>query len=253
MATCVPGFDLVQQSPQQHRYAGDVLETQNRMVVVPVSSNPSVVRMRSVGVIAAVEQLRRAHRLAVPTKHLEIDIDLRVWLEFASSSIRMVPDAVRTSVSPDAVPHGGWRIAVDGAEVSLAVDQQVARREVLGETRQRVVDRLGRRAGGTSSSRHRRGPRSCGTVVGTQAGLERGVTGCVGAPASARRARREERGETMTDIAYSRNECWTSSSIVTSSMLPLVGSSGSLSWNGSSAPWPPSRCLGNERLWRCAG
>ena len=37
------------------------------------------------------------------------------------------------------VPVGGRRIAVDGAEVALAVDERVAHREVLGQAHQRVV------------------------------------------------------------------------------------------------------------------
>ena len=38
------------------------------------------------------------------------------------------------------VAHGGRRIAVDGAEVALAVDQRVAQRKGLGHADQRVVD-----------------------------------------------------------------------------------------------------------------
>ena len=40
------------------------------------------------------------------------------------------------------VAVGGGRIAVDIAEIALAVDQRVARREILGEAHQRVVDCL---------------------------------------------------------------------------------------------------------------
>ena len=40
------------------------------------------------------------------------------------------------------VAHGGGVIAVDVAEVALAVDQRVADGEVLGEAHERVVDRL---------------------------------------------------------------------------------------------------------------
>ena len=39
------------------------------------------------------------------------------------------------------VPHGRRRVAVDGAEVALAVDQRVAQRERLRHADQRVVDR----------------------------------------------------------------------------------------------------------------
>ena len=37
------------------------------------------------------------------------------------------------------VAHGGRRVAVDRAEVALAVDERVAQREVLGQADQRVV------------------------------------------------------------------------------------------------------------------
>ena len=47
------------------------------------------------------------------------------------------------------VAHGRGGVAVDGAEVALAVDQRVAQREVLGQAHERVVDAPGRRAGGT--------------------------------------------------------------------------------------------------------
>ena len=40
------------------------------------------------------------------------------------------------------VPVGGRGVAVDGAEVAVAVDQRVAQRPVLGHAHQRVVDRL---------------------------------------------------------------------------------------------------------------
>ena len=40
------------------------------------------------------------------------------------------------------VAHGGGRVAIDGAEVSLAVDQRIAHREVLREPDERVVQGL---------------------------------------------------------------------------------------------------------------
>ena len=61
------------------------------------------------------------------------------------------------------VAHGGRRVAVDRAEVALAVDERVAQREVLGEAHQRVVQRTGRRAGGTCPSPRRRWRRTCGS------------------------------------------------------------------------------------------
>ena len=39
------------------------------------------------------------------------------------------------------VAHGGRRVAVDGAEVALAVDERVAQREVLRQADERVVER----------------------------------------------------------------------------------------------------------------
>ena len=40
------------------------------------------------------------------------------------------------------VAHGRRRVAVDGAEVALAIDQRVAQREVLGQADERVVEGL---------------------------------------------------------------------------------------------------------------
>ncbi len=49
---------------------------------------------------------------------------------------------VRELVEPDlGVPHRGGRIAVDGPEVSLPVDERVAHGEVLRHANDRVVDR----------------------------------------------------------------------------------------------------------------
>ena len=45
------------------------------------------------------------------------------------------------------VAHGRRRIAVDGAEVALAVDERVAQGELLDHPHERVVDRRSRRAG----------------------------------------------------------------------------------------------------------
>ncbi len=40
------------------------------------------------------------------------------------------------------VAHGGGAIAVDIAEIALAIDQCVALREILRQARQRIIDRL---------------------------------------------------------------------------------------------------------------
>ena len=60
------------------------------------------------------------------------------------------------------VAHRRGRIAVDRAEVPLAVDQRIAHVEVLRHAHQRVVDRRRRRAGGSCPSPRRRSSRTCG-------------------------------------------------------------------------------------------
>ncbi len=40
------------------------------------------------------------------------------------------------------IPHGGCVIAVDIAEVALAVDQRIAHGEILRQPHQRVIDGL---------------------------------------------------------------------------------------------------------------
>ena len=54
-----------------------------------------------------------------------------------------VPEHLRRNSREAAlrVPHGACRIAVDGAEVPLALDQRIPHRERLRETDERVVDR----------------------------------------------------------------------------------------------------------------
>ena len=69
------------------------------------------------------------------------------------------------------VAHGRGVVAVDRAEVALAVDERVAQREVLRHAHDRVVDRRSRRAGGTCRGRRRR----CGRTSGTAC--------CAGCPA----------------------------------------------------------------------
>ena len=54
------------------------------------------------------------------------------------------------------VAHRRRVIAVDIAEIALAVDQRIALREILREPHQRVVDATGRHAGETCRSRRRR-------------------------------------------------------------------------------------------------
>ena len=62
------------------------------------------------------------------------------------------------------VTHGRRRVALDGAEVALAVDERVAHVEVLGHAHERRVDRLPRRAGGSCRSCRRRSWRTCGAA-----------------------------------------------------------------------------------------
>ncbi len=60
------------------------------------------------------------------------------------------------------VPHGSRRIAVDGAEVALAVDERVAHGEILRHAHDRVVHRdVAVRDGTYRSRRRRHGPTSC--------------------------------------------------------------------------------------------
>ena len=72
------------------------------------------------------------------------------------------------------VPVGGRGVAVDGAEVAVAVDQRVAQRPVLGHAHQRVVDRLvAVRVVLLQHVTDHRGALAVGTV-GPVAGLEHG-------------------------------------------------------------------------------
>jgi hypothetical protein len=94
-------------------------------------------------VVSAVEELRGPDRLTVATEDLQVDVHLGV-----RGGGGELTDAPRSIVRPNervsrqAVAHRRRGVAVYRAEVALAVDQQVARREVLRQTGQRVVDRL---------------------------------------------------------------------------------------------------------------
>jgi hypothetical protein len=61
----------------------------------------------------------------------------RVLVQMPSSSSMATVSHARLGVA-----HGRRVIAVDVAEVALAVDQRIAHREILRQTHQRVVDRL---------------------------------------------------------------------------------------------------------------
>ena len=91
------------------------------------------------------------------------------------------------------VPHGRRGIAVDGAEVSLAVDQRVAHVEVLREAHERGVDdgftvRV-IVAGGVAADL---GALAV-AAIGSEAEVVHGRRGCAAARASGRRARRAAR------------------------------------------------------------
>ena len=91
------------------------------------------------------------------------------------------------------VAIGGGVVAVDVAEIALAVDQRIARGEILGETHQRVVDRLV--AVRVEVAHHVADDlrRFLERRVGIEAAGAACRRGCGGAPASARRARRAAR------------------------------------------------------------
>ena len=80
-------------------------------------------------------------------------------------------------------------VAVDRAEVALAVDQRVAQREVLHHPHQRLVGRRCRRAGGTCRARRRRRARISRTAGSRRCSPRASRTARAGAPASGRRGR----------------------------------------------------------------
>ena len=64
------------------------------------------------------------------------------------------------------IAHGRRRVAIDAAEVALAVDQRVAHIPGLRQARQRIVHRLRRRAGASCQAHRRRyGRTSCTAVL----------------------------------------------------------------------------------------
>ena len=85
-------------------------------------------------------------------------------------------------------------IAVDVAEVALAVDQRVADGEVLGEAGQRVVDRLVAVRDGSRPWSRRRSWRTSGSRRRDRGPARAWRRGCAGARASGRRARRAAPG-----------------------------------------------------------
>src|SRR5262249_32887488 len=93
--------------------------------------------------VARMEDPRCTGRPAEPIENLEGDILLRVRLktrrQFIDAHVSCWQSNAR--IAGDAVAHGAWRIAVNRAEVALAVDERIAQREWLREPNERVVDR----------------------------------------------------------------------------------------------------------------
>ena len=139
----IAGSELVEELPHEQRDAEHVDEAQDRVVVgagerVALAGDHAQRRM-----ISRVEDRGRVDRATQAIVHEQIEVTVAV----GDKPIGEVGDAhaaVRsrdTRVPDHAVPHGGWRIVVDRAEVALAVDELVAHRELLRQTREGVVDR----------------------------------------------------------------------------------------------------------------
>ena len=93
------------------------------------------------------------------------------------------------------VAHGRRRIAVDRAEIALAVDQRQAHARSPAPCAPARRRSRGRRAGDTyPSRRRRRGPTCMYWLVPVVARSRAWRRGCAGARASGRRARRAARG-----------------------------------------------------------
>ena len=140
------------------------------------------------------------HHLALVVVRLEVD---DVLVEVAQHLDR---DRREPALG---VAHGRGAVAVDVAEVALAVDERVARRERLRQPHERVVDRRSRRAGGSRPCTRRRPwrtSRTGGSAAGRAAASRRARGD---ARASARRARRAARARRSRS---SRSPCTTSAS-----------------------------------------
>src|SRR5882724_10414211 len=87
---------------------------------------------------AVDEQVRDARR----QHHRLLLIVVVVWHEVDGVLLDVGQHLVRDLRHPRfRVAHGGGRIAVDGAEVPLPVDERIAQREILDHPHQRLVDR----------------------------------------------------------------------------------------------------------------
>ena len=115
---------------------------------------------------AVGQQVREARRQHHRLHHAAVEVGHEVDRLAVDVAQHLLGDRVEPRLG---VAVGGGGVAVDRAEVALAVDQRVAEREVLGHAHHRVVDRrvavrvvvlqhLAHDAGATSSSRVRREP-----------------------------------------------------------------------------------------------
>src|SRR5918997_2668698 len=161
-----PGLDLYRPAPGRHRVldAAQPDDHASRREVGPldVLGDFLVVELGVLdecygGVDDLAEVVRRdlgrhPHRDAVCTVDEQVRVPRRqhLGLALALVEVRDEVDGVRTYVPEHlrrharearlGVPHGGRRVAVDAAEVALAVHERVTHREALGEPGQRVVD-----------------------------------------------------------------------------------------------------------------
>ncbi len=116
------------------------------------------------------------------------------------------------------VPHGRGRIAIDGTEVSLPVDQRVAHREILRHADQGVVDRgVAVRVVFTHDVADDPGALARGAIGCRPISLIH--KGCGGGPASGRRAHREGRGRRSRSWRNRGTSCFISSSMLMGILL----------------------------------
>ena len=110
-------------------------------------------RVHQFGQIMRWDVCRHAHRDAVRAVDQQVRSGGRQVFRFRRGIVVVRPEVDRVHVDVFeeglrvggeprlGVPHGRWGVAVDRAEIALAVDQELAHAEVLRHAHQRVVDR----------------------------------------------------------------------------------------------------------------